>query len=453
MICKKTLLALSLAGATIASALADDSTFTRRTIAVDLAGAAFVVAGDLTPGPRNELVTSSFGQMMFGPNGPIIPDAGSVTLFKSAEKGNRPHGNLRHWRAITIVDESEGITFPNRPTIADVNNNGRDDVIVPGGYFFDTYIGNSRGSITWWENRARGNKWVRHDVITDSPYSFHSVLFDDFTGDGINDIVTVGEDAGNPQDVEDDDIQTFLIPGNRQKGFDAPIAISPGGGSLLSAYDVNADGRLDIVSPQFFGPVTLQPLFVESARDTSMASFVWFENLGDGNFEKHSIGIDQGPGFAMVPVPNLRGDGVLRWVATNHTNQNVPFPPFALYPEPAVYEFTPGEDPTQAWEVRTLSAPGDFPVEGGVGQAAPGFLATGDINGDGRIDIAVSGDGARGVFWLEQLADGSFVTHQFPASEGYGQSGGPVVMDLNRSGTNEVVFSSFDENAVSIWAR
>ena len=54
---------------------------------------------------------------------------------------------------------------------------------------------------------------------------------------------------------------------------------------------------------------------------------------------------------------------------------------------------------------------------------------------------------------MEQLEDGSFVTHQLPASDGYGQAGGPVVMDLNRSGSNEVVFSSFDENAVSIWSR
>ena len=48
-----------------------------------------------------------------------------------------------------------------------------------------------------------------------------------------------------------------------------------------------------------------------------------------------------------------------RWLATNHTNPN------------AVYEFTPGAEVRQPWAVRSLSAVGDFPVTGGLGQAAP----------------------------------------------------------------------------------
>ena len=54
---------------------------------------------------------------------------------------------------------------------------------------------------------------------------------------------------------------------------------------------------------------------------------------------------------------------------------------------------------------------------------------------------------------MEQLSDGNFVTRQLPDSEDYGQAGGPVIEDLNRSGTNEIIFSSFDQNAVSIWRR
>lgn len=92
-------------------------------------------------------------------------------------------------------------------------------------------------------------------------------------------------------------------------------------------------------------------------------------------------------------------------------------------------------------------------MEGGIGQAAPGFLSAGHLNGDGRLDIAVSGDGARGVFWLEQKDNGAFITHQFPGRQGFGQAGGPVILDINRSMKNEVIFTSFDENAVSIWSR
>lgn len=447
------------------SAAAEENDFAKITIDNTLKGTAFVVDGNLAGLRRKpELVVSAFGEFAFGEFGPIPPAAGTVTMFK--KQGWRRNGQLDNWEMVTIVSEAENITFPNRPTIANVKGciknqercdrragRGRHDVIVPGGYFFDTFIGQARGSITWWENTQNGNEWIRHDVVTDSPFSYHSALYEDFNGDGIKDIMSTGEDAGNPQAPEDDVIELHLFAGTEEGDFVGPQTVSIGGGGLIEAYDVDEDGDMDVVSPQFFGPVSGQPFVPVFARDASVASFVWFENLGDGTFAKHAIGVDQGPGFAIVPVADLLGDGVTRWIATNHTNQNVDFPPFSLYPEPAVYEFTPGEDPRQPWAVRTLSAPGDFPVQGSVGQAAPGFANAGHLNDDDLLDIAVSGDGARGVYWMEQQADGTFITKQLPESEGYGQSGGPVIRDLNRSGQNEVVFGSFDQNEVSIWSK
>ena len=156
--------------------------------------------------------------------------------------------------------------------------------------------------------------------------------------------------------------------------------------------------------------------------------------------------------LATSAVSAAQHDGGAAEAATTNP-EGLPFPPFALYPEPSVYELTPGADPTQPWAVRTLSAPGDFPVTGGVGQAAPGAATAGDLDDDGRLDIAVSGDGSRAVYWMRQRADGTFETAQLPNSDGFGQSGGPIIVDLNRSGTNEVVFSSFDQDALSVWAH
>jgi hypothetical protein len=155
----------------------------------------------------------------------------------------------------------------------------------------------------------------------------------------------------------------------------------------------------------------------------------------------------------ITAVDDLLGDGITRWVATNHTNPNVTFRPFSLYPQPAVYEFTPGVDPRQPWNVRQLTPAGAFPVTGGVGQAAPGSIAAGDLNDDDRIDLAVSGDGARGLYWMEQKADGSFVTRQLPGSEGWGQAGGPVITNLGGNKKNEIVFGSFDLDSLGYWKR
>lgn len=451
---KKALLAGLCAAVSIAAGTASaNPVLGRTTIDNDLTGAAFVIAGNVADNPRPEIVVSAFGAFTFGPFGPIPPAAGTVNLYKNAQKGNRPNGQITNWNKTEIVSLSDAITFPNRPELADINNDGRADVIVPGGYFFDTFIGFSRGSLTWWENNANGKNWIRHDIITNSPFSYHSAVYEDFDGDGINDIMTVAEEAGNPGDPNDDIIEMQLLKGLGNGIFAPPLKVADGGGGLITAYDVNDDGLMDIVSPQFFGAVAAQPFVPPFARDASVASYVWFENNGNGTFSKWAIGTNEGPGFTIVPVDNLLGDGVTRWIATNHTNPNVGFPPFSLYPEPSVYEFTPGADPRQPWSVRTLSAPGDFPVTGGIGQAAPGAAAAGDINDDGRLDIAVAGDGSRAVYWMEQLANGTFVTSQLPDSDAYGQNGGPVILDLNRSDSNEIIFSSFDQNTVAIWSH
>ena len=83
----------------------------------------------------------------------------------------------------------------------------------------------------------------------------------------------------------------------------------------------------------------------------------------------------------------------------------------------------------------------------------PGAASAGDLNDDGLIDIAVAGDGSRAVYWMEQQPDGTFVTEQLADSDAYGQNGGPVILDFNNSGTNEVAFGSYDQNTLALWGQ
>jgi hypothetical protein len=450
---------VGISGLASTAAHAAPTTFDRINVDTAIAGSAFSVSENVSGDVRPEIIATAFGQFTFGQFGPIPAPAGTVSVYSNAAK-NKKGGAVDSWTKTPIVTLADGITIPNQPTMADVDGDDDLDLLLPGGWFFDTFSGLNRGSLTWWENRANGKVWDRHDIVTGSPFAYHSVQHADMDGDGIADLVTVGEQAGNPSNPNDDVVETQILKGNGDGTFQAPVKVATGGGSLVQVYDVNSDGRLDIVSPQYFGPVAGQPFVPPFARGPAVASYVWFEQTGDAsggltqaNFVPHAIGTAQGTAFSIKPVANFRGDGVTRWVATNHTNANIAFPPFSMYPKPAVFEFTPNADPTQPWSVVTLTQPDDIPVTGGAGQAAPGDLNAGDLDGDGDQDLAVSGDGSRTVYWLEQQSDGTFVTHVLPDAVGYGQAGGAIVKDLNRDGINEMVFGSFDQNALAIWQR
>ena len=332
----------------------------------------------------------------------------------------------------------------------------------------------NRGSITWWENTGPASAFIRHDVLTEQPWAYHGVQFADLDGDTNKDIITVGEQGKSPSDPLDDLVEMQFLAGNGDGTFDAPVALSATGGSLPVVYDVNGDSRLDIVSSQYFG-------FPSGPDAAILPSFRWYEQtgvIGGGgldatNFTEHTIATfaQTAYGFQIIPVPDLHGDGKVGWVGSNHMSKAGPGGNFIPAFE-SVYEFTPGADKTQPWPVTTLSNPADpadrMAARSAAGSAAPGVIGYGDIDGDGDIDLAVSGDGdekvvgacvasntcARRVFWIEQRATGAFLQHTLTGpTERFGQAGGAVVADLDGDGANELAFSSFERNTLAIWKR
>ena len=445
------------------------ASFTRTNVDPSITGAAFTVAGRVFGAEKN-LVTSGFGTFMFGaPTG-----GGTLQVY-------RPGGNVGVWNKVTVFGAAANIITPNQPTIADVDGDGDNDLIVPGGYFFDTYdppgpaVPQSRGSLTWWENTGPSTAFVRHDVIAPvQPWAYHGAEFADLDGDGNKDILTVGEQGVSPSTPADDLVEMQLFPGNGDGTFDAPVPIASTGGSLPVVHDVNGDGRLDIVSAQYFG-------FPNGPAAVSVPSYRWYEQTGaiapggltSANFTAHTIATfgQTANGFQIKPVPNFHGDGKLGWVATNHMSKLGPGGSFLPASE-SVYELTPGAHKTQPWAITTLSNPADpadrMAARAAAGSAAPGVFGYGDIDGDGDVDLAVSGDGdelvvgtcqasntcARRLFWIEQKAGGAFVQHTLTGpDERFGQAGGAVVADLDGDGDNELAFSSFEQNTLAIWTR
>jgi hypothetical protein len=445
---------LALSGCRAAVPPTDPTTpadFTVTSIAT-IPGAAFTVAGELAGGPSSqEIVTSSFN-FQYGA-GPPIPKPGAVTLIRKVDGA---------WTTSSIVTAAEGIIGPNKPTITDVNGDGRNDVIVPAGYFFSAIsgppgVGLPSGSITWWENTT--TSFVRHDVVTGKVGSYHSAVHTDVDGDGKKDLLTTFEDGGFPawpfgSVPVAPTVRIEYFKGLGGGSFGAPVKLADGGGSLPVVADINLDGKPDIATAQYF-KVKSAPIPPFNITDES---FVWFERTGsaaDGldasDFTKHVIATGLGESFQLLAVDNIDGDGKYAAIGVNHTN-----PALGPSAAPQVVRLDPGSDPTLPWTV-TPVASGFTPDDNRAGQAAPGSTSDGDLDGDGDVDLAVAGDSDFSIYWVERTADGGWVKHDIAEEYGtpgsnWGQ-GSTTIADVDRNLRNDLVFSSFNAGQVFLVER
>jgi hypothetical protein len=444
-------------------------------------------SADITGDSRPELIVSIYGPYEVVA-GEAVLQPGSVEIYSNTSKKKGNKDDLQSWKKTQVFGPEEDITFPTQIQVADMDGDGDKDLVGGHGFFWDSVQGIDRGGVTWWENRETprslgellgyakclfaGNwsqvaaciedqrSWKRNTLLKDAPPSFHNVNIADIDGDGKKDVVTVGEEGITRQAFTDDIVELMYFRNLGNGNYSEAISLADRGGSSPYVIDVDGDGDQDVVSAQYFhvSPIVLGP----PAGD---GSFVWFENIrGNGgalssdDFVKHEISRGQGPSYGIYPVKNLFGDGQLRYVGVNHTNNTpgTPGPPVFLQAAPNIFLLTPGADIRAPWTVAPLAtsveAGAAFRAEPRPGQAAPGKPMFNDMDGDGDLDIALSGDGDFRAFLLEQTAPGQFHQSVLPGSEGWGQAGISVA-DYNRDGKLEISLSSFENDQIAIWER
>jgi len=436
----------------------DPNPFLRLNLSTEAPAVAFVAVGLVDDDDVVDVVASEVGFAAAGPfPGLSAPPIGRVVLYRRDATDA-----LDSWSASIVVPDTAGISYPNEPHLADVDEDGDTDVILPAGSSGCASLGipipglggGPCGALIWYEQDTSGTPttWIPHDIVPKgSEYYFTRVELVDLDGDGFKDLVTVGEKMeggfGGIGGSGTGEAITQWFKGNAEVDrFEAtPFIIGSGLGASLQAIDVDFDEDMDFVSAEYAMGAT--------------ASFAWFEQLEPpyddfpaGVWARHVIGDDVGPSRQMRVIPDLYADGAVVAIGTNNANPTG-LPPFVEGDPwtPGVYAYTmPDGDPTAKWTGELVSA-GIMPGGGDFLSApkAPGLFDFGNVDGDADIDLVVSGDGDPRMFWLEQTGPGSFVTHVLDPN--VPKTGGVRVADLNDDGMPEAVVACASTNTIYIY--
>lgn len=415
----------------------NELTFTKWTVADGLAGAAYNTVEDVDGDGLNDIVVTSFGKK--------LTMDGKINIFYNNGTGKLGESN---WERDGVVNLLESyLCFPNEVNVEDIDGDGDQDLFAPSGFIpcaaNPIYLG--KWGLAWYEQTSKG--WQRHEVVpyknSNSHDFYHRVIFVDIDGDKIKDILTVGEMKNTDGEVW---AETVWFKGNTSADrFEKePRVIGQGGGGLPVIYDIDGDGDFDIFSAQYFGYLEDKEL------GNTPGSFIWFEQIKapsaenpDGVWEKHIINSEAGPSIEFAIVENLLGDGKPGALGANHTNIDIE-PQWAAE---ALYSFEIPEDPRSNWADEIISD--DFDSRDEENQGAPGVIAHGDIDADGLVDIAVSGDGDPTIYLVKQTSPGVFETHI--VDDGNVGQAGISMADLDNDGQLEIIVSTYEGNAVHVY--
>lgn len=267
-----------------------------------------------------------------------------------------------------------------------------------------------------------------------------SLVTGDFNEDGRLD-VAIANNCGDAVSV---------LLGDGTGGFGAPIVTSPGlGGTYsnsLAVGDFNEDGHLDlVVGYESLAPAVVMLVgagdgtFTASALTTASLSVTGLAS-GDFNGDGHldvaatfryvsGLVVFLGAGNGAFTASTLGGGG---WAVTSGDLNEDGIADFA----------TIIGDGAQWWLGRAAGPPvlAGYAPFAGIGQTAgnPAYLAIGDVDGDGHLDIVGTDPYTRTVGILPGRGDGTFESVQsFPG--GWPGPVGVVLADFNEDGRTDIV--------------
>jgi FG-GAP-like repeat len=307
-------------------------------------------------------------------------------------------------------------------TLADIQGTGHLEPVT--GEEFETNDGNGvESGVYWYEYPASGNlndPWIKHTIIS-SGDAYEDMMAYDVNGDGAVDIIC----SFDPTFKGNYELVWFENPrgqgGNPITDTWTMHIIGPPEGAdenNLSMGDIDGDGKIDIISPEF--------IYFQNSADS------WTAVQYSTSFRGDAL-LDIGSGLGAI---NLAGT-------------------LPQSPVPAVWYENPretgGNARTGKWIMHTIGpgypcTPESCPVVTGI---EPAVYATMDVNGDGRMDvISAQSEGQGGSFPPPAPPPGGLYWWEAPADRRNG-TWTKHLIDINMIDLHKIVLADMDKNGTT----
>src|SRR5271154_4725952 len=292
---------------------------------------------------------------------------------------------------LTVASQNSG----NTVLTADFNGDGIPDLVILGNAI-SVLLGNGDGTFT-----------AAPSPSSDLP---GAIAVGDFNGDGIPDLAVAPLlDEGNSEVLLGNGDGTFTIANGSFGNSNGTVT-----SNSIAAADFNGDGKLDLVET------------CASVDESPCNSLLILFGNGDGTFMQPSGPQPPLPffGFQSMAVGDFNGDGQPDLAVTNSAANGV-----------NIFLNSGG----------SLTAVSAMPATG----AGPSSIAAADFNGDGKLDLAVANSGSNNVTILLGNGDGTFTAAAGPAADTGSTS--VSAADFNGDGKDDIVVAnSADSSATAL---